>query len=889
MVDKVKLSLESNYILVRTKALKALGTIASKNPKILALNVIKPVVKTRLRDISPLVREAAMDMLGKFIFSDMDIMKLYFKTICSRTVDKGAIVRRKVLKILKEIYYKADDFQYQVEICFLLLSRIKDDDKGVRELSLKTLKEILKNTYQKNLLSSEASKENDSNDFSEKLISSCKNGQSNSSERSHVLIQSEKPSLNSNENYVNYAELPVAIQKNVSHSVRVISSALTLGKGKNAETKENLKAFLKCLCNDQSEDIAISENNQGYDGILMMADIAFDLLLNIQVNESETSKSDDLKDVTEYQVKGLASFCIKRLLKNKEVFEKKEESRLYIKETIRLLMLINLLVRNFPFKNYLSSQKNYFQEIDSLIYGMDLSNFALDLTLFFTGHDQPLSVRTTALQMIGQIQMSYPEFMMTESVKILYDSTFKEPEIILKRQLLKNFINFLRLELFQPSKKPDSHPKESVIDEVDSLVGYSLSNDNGMSASLIQTYLENIIETVNLSKYNSNDDVGFEILSLILTQGLAHPLKCIPVLISIESLPNSPLRKTASKIHLDLSIKYDSFIHSLDSEGIKLAYEKQLEVCDSNHSSVVGYCLKKDWQDNESNLEAVLQPLYDTVTAKKTSQLTFISNTFSIIKSTLDINSDCDYNYTETNGLEIFFDELDDQECLTQKTEDYEADSPGTLVNLKDKKTELSNLYNRTVPFIRYLAENLATFQQSNVEEILIIAKEISHITSNIGVSLLHRFESLNPLRNKVKNIDESEIFSTSLKSDTILSVSVGILVILRESLKSIYKISEHKCNSFSKRGASPNRDKANCNLQLSLVDHWTMFGYSHESQTIHSLDHYSEYGDLIVPCWKAWPFALKEMISDDDYSKQRLLYTQLLSDSTSVYNPLYF
>ncbi|OMJ27062.1 hypothetical protein AYI69_g3519 [Smittium culicis] len=85
-----------------------------------------------------------------------------------------------------------------------------------------------------------------------------------------------------------------------------------------------------------------------------------------------------------------------------------------------------------------------------------------------------------------------------------------------------------------------------------------------------------------------------------------------------------------------------------------------------------------------------------------------------------------------------------------------------------------------------------------------------------------------------------------------------------------------------------PNKDKAVCNLQLALVDHWTIFGYKYQIKGTTDQLQNSEESDMIVPSWAVWPFMLKQMKSEKDYSHQRLIYTQLLSDSTSVYNPLY-
>ncbi|OMJ22470.1 Nipped-B-like protein A [Smittium culicis] len=294
MLEKVKDSLGSNFIAVRSKALKALSLIASKNPKILALETIKPVIKTRLRDVSPLVRESAVELLGKFLFWDNELMDQYFRTVCSRIVDKGPLVRKRVLKILKDIYFKTNNIQYQTEICFQLFMRLKDEERSVKEFSFRALKDILiisPAIVSENVLSFENNSRN-----IEKISY-------NSTDDSYINSSSEKlPSYplldkigNNNDipdpNSIVFSELPQNIQKNFLQAARVLSYTLSKGIEANLDISEHLKKFLDYVCDVKSEETLVSENVQGYRSVVMLSNAIFELLLISQDTEDEVFKN----------------------------------------------------------------------------------------------------------------------------------------------------------------------------------------------------------------------------------------------------------------------------------------------------------------------------------------------------------------------------------------------------------------------------------------------------------------------------------------------------------------------------------------------------------------------------------------------------------------------
>ena len=116
----------------RTKALRALGQIILADPDILSLTNVQQQVALRISDPSPAVREAAIELVSKHIAADPVLGKKYYEVMRGRINDAGLGVRKRVIKLLKDIYFKSDDKTMQAEIAESILSRITDEENSVR-------------------------------------------------------------------------------------------------------------------------------------------------------------------------------------------------------------------------------------------------------------------------------------------------------------------------------------------------------------------------------------------------------------------------------------------------------------------------------------------------------------------------------------------------------------------------------------------------------------------------------------------------------------------------------------------------------------------------------------------------------------------------------------
>ena len=77
------------------------------------------------------MREAAVDLVGQHLQTRPDLIDRYLTTVRERILDTGVSVRKRVVKILKDICLKYPDHSAVPAMCIDMLSRIVNDEESV--------------------------------------------------------------------------------------------------------------------------------------------------------------------------------------------------------------------------------------------------------------------------------------------------------------------------------------------------------------------------------------------------------------------------------------------------------------------------------------------------------------------------------------------------------------------------------------------------------------------------------------------------------------------------------------------------------------------------------------------------------------------------------------
>uniref|UniRef100_A0A0X3NT48 Nipped-B protein n=1 Tax=Schistocephalus solidus TaxID=70667 RepID=A0A0X3NT48_SCHSO len=120
--------LSESSVAVRTKALRCLSAVVEADPGVLARCDIELAVRSRLHDSSTSVREAAVDLLGRFLVCRPELTAQYYPMLSDRIRDTGVSVRKRVIRILRDICIEQPDFARIADICVMIIRRVKDEE-----------------------------------------------------------------------------------------------------------------------------------------------------------------------------------------------------------------------------------------------------------------------------------------------------------------------------------------------------------------------------------------------------------------------------------------------------------------------------------------------------------------------------------------------------------------------------------------------------------------------------------------------------------------------------------------------------------------------------------------------------------------------------------------
>ncbi|KAI9341450.1 hypothetical protein BDR26DRAFT_918396 [Obelidium mucronatum] len=149
--------LDSDTVTLRTRSLKALSDVVSVDATVLSLASVKTVISNRLLDPSKMVRDAAVELVASYLMKDYNevLIAEYYPLLIPRMLDVGAAVRKRVIKLMKDllgsiILKEANDgvtiplsmMDRSVEIVCKIMARVSDEETSIQDLSLKALSEI---------------------------------------------------------------------------------------------------------------------------------------------------------------------------------------------------------------------------------------------------------------------------------------------------------------------------------------------------------------------------------------------------------------------------------------------------------------------------------------------------------------------------------------------------------------------------------------------------------------------------------------------------------------------------------------------------------------------------------------------------------------------------
>ena len=117
---------------------KCLSLIIEADAQILLKPKVFACVEANFLHQTISVREASVDLVGRFITLRPELTNKYYKLLADRILDVGVSVRKRVIKIFRDVCLAQPDFEHLVDTCVRMLRRLLHDEDAIKKLVVDT-------------------------------------------------------------------------------------------------------------------------------------------------------------------------------------------------------------------------------------------------------------------------------------------------------------------------------------------------------------------------------------------------------------------------------------------------------------------------------------------------------------------------------------------------------------------------------------------------------------------------------------------------------------------------------------------------------------------------------------------------------------------------------
>lgn len=642
-------SITSDQAKVRSRSLKSVITMLEKDPSLLDRDssVMRVVLKCAT-DASPMVRDSALSLIAKCIALKPTLEEEGCRAILACAADATAGVRKRCITILKDMFFRTIRKDLKLAMLDNLLQRTGDFEEAVAVQARQTIEEIWFMPFVTTI--------DNLNDNPKSKVALA--------EQTSLIVSLVQRSETVTETLGSFLRKVVSDSPKTSNQAFKVCKAMVanmfdrLIDDSGSSEKPDHQALLQTITIFAKSSAKLFNTEQlqalhPYIGHLVTADDLFIfrsvvVIYRCVLPHISSAHNTFLKDVQNDLFKSVAKLARSEL---NEVMAclwtingvLQNTDRL-VKLTISVLKGINqakgvdltdagkvdLLNRARSYIRIagcvgrhcdLDKFEPHFKKAFPTWTGGSVAGLLADFILPFVQANQPLELRTMALESLGSICQSWPAQFSREAPRKVISSIFKEDNASLHNIILRAFADFFAIHEGKQEKLVQ--PQADTTDpEATTRLGGSLkaSDNDGAAALIAQHFLQDMLRIA----YSSQDAyalTAIELISSINRQGLVHPKECAGVLVSLETSTIPAIAKIAYDTHKMLHQQYESMFEREYMRAIQDAFAYQRDVVgDSTGALTRPYTAK-------------LAPLFEIIKISNSKyQKKFLANLCSKVK-----------------------------------------------------------------------------------------------------------------------------------------------------------------------------------------------------------------------------------------------------------------
>ncbi|GAB0133744.1 hypothetical protein EsDP_00002141 [Epichloe bromicola] len=721
-------SMASDQATVRSKSLKSVNQVLETDPSILDgdSSVIQLILDCA-SDSSTQVRDSALGLLGSCISMRPVLEPSLMPKIIDRFQDAGVGVRKRAMKLARDIYLRNRSKFLRSAIANGLLRRVQDPDEGVRDLARQMIEEVWFAPFyaHENTASFETSL----------------------SEHVALIIQTVKGGT------------VTEVLDKVFQAILKPQNKPPEGQGPFGVCSRLVGTMFGLIDNPESEDASVPCGRDALQvlTIFAKADPKLFSLEQIRLLKSQLASFTGAEELAAFRA---VTVIYKRVLPQLPTVHKeflaevrlqllkgigKISSRGALDDLIACANTVCELLKDFaPLGNLVASSLMAIQRLTkapldakrlnllaaySIIVGSvgkhcdldkqvqifkdkfpgwkgdSVPKLIVDILSPFASPQQSLEARKASIEAIGLVCQSWPRNYVLAKVYTAFQQVFQDKVPILETMILRSFKEFLVTE----EKRSEAAAEDSTKEEKKELTVMGGTNFDDVASATTQRFLKDLTR-IALSSQDEHAFLAMEVLGSINRQGLTHPKETGVTLITLETSANRKIAELAYLEHRSLHEKHETVLEREYVKAVQSAYNYQRDVVKDSHGATM--------DPFQSKLHLLMEVL--KISKMKNRQ----------------------------RFLEKFVGQVDFD-----------------LARLNAKENMPHH-----VDFSRFIAENLAFFEYQTVGELQTTVNKIEKIVAGTGAAVAQAIEY--ELFNVRMDLDQPEQTAPAVAPDAVKAVS---------------------------------------------------------------------------------------------------------------------
>jgi len=592
-------SMASDQATVRSKSLKSINQVLETDPSILdGDSVVIQLILQCSHDSSTQVRDSALGLIGKCIAMRPALEEKMIETVVQRFIDTGPGVRKRSMKLARDIYLRNHSKAVRSAIANGLLHRVQDPEESVRDLARQMIEEIWFAPFYKgeNTAASKISLA----DHVALMVQTVKNGNvSNVLDKVlQTILAPESKTAQANfevctklvGSMFDLVDNPDPEDPSAPSGKDALQVLMILAKADarlfTFEQIRLLKPYITTI--STSEDLAVSRAvvviyrrvlpHLSSVHVQFFSDVRKELMP--AVSKVTRALLDDiiaclwiisgLLETSEHLARlvssSLAGIQKLRIMSQREPLDERK-----IRQFVRYSLIVGMAGKHCDFDKHLETFKTPFPKWS----GTSVSKLMVDVLVPFAAPSQPLEVRKAALDAVGLICQSSPRNYVAANVYTTFQQVLDEQTPALESMILKSLKEFLLIEEKRSEQAGAGKGTEESKKRELTVMGGTSYDD--VASATTHRFLKEITR-IALAAQDDHAFLAVEVLASISRQGLVHPKETGVSLITLETSSVGRISELAYLEHKALHEKHETVLEREYLKAIQAAFIYQRDV-----------------------------------------------------------------------------------------------------------------------------------------------------------------------------------------------------------------------------------------------------------------------------------------------------------------------